>query len=240
MAVERPFSSEALPIMLPLTSTRTQRPVTAMARRGWSLALVAPLLLGGCASVFRVDNQVQSFARWGATPQSLPSGHQTYRLERLPSQENTALSVQATRERQLEQALATRGWTLASAGQMAPWTVQISTQTVRLPHAPWEDPWESRRGVLSGQIGVIGGGGGSHLRWSPSLWLRLEPPYFQRQVAIVVRRSTGGEVVYETRAAHDGRWQDSPSLWQAMIDAALDGFPQPPSGLRQVDVDVPR
>lgn len=226
--------------MLFTLPTLIQRAFAAVAPRGWSLVLVAPLLLSGCASVFRVDNQVQSFARWGAAPQSLPSGRQNYRLERLPSQENPALSGQASRERQLEQALAARGWTPAPAGQAAPWTVQITTQTVRLPHAPWEDPWESRRGGISGQVGVIGGGGGAHLRWSPSLWLRLEPPYFQRQVAIVVRRSPGGEVVYETRAAHDGRWQDSPGLWQAMIDAALDGFPQPPAGLRQVDVDVPR
>ena len=43
------------------------------------------LLLGGCASVYRVDNQVQSFARWG-TAATAPAAPQSYRFERLPSQ----------------------------------------------------------------------------------------------------------------------------------------------------------
>ena len=49
-----------------------------------------------------------------------------------------------------------------------------------------------------------------------------------------------GRVVYETRAAHDGRWNSSPALWTAMLDAALQGFPVPPSGVRRVNVEVPR
>jgi hypothetical protein len=47
-------------------------------------------------------------------------------------------------------------------------------------------------------------------------------------------------VVLETSARHDGRWNDSPALWRAMLDAALSGFPQQPAGLREVNIDIPR
>ena len=42
------------------------------------------------------------------------------------------------------------------------------------------------------------------------------------------------------RAAHDGRWNSSPALWTAMLDAALQGFPAPPAGVRQVNIEIPR
>jgi hypothetical protein len=59
-------------------------------------------------------------------------------------------------------------------------------------------------------------------------------------VSLVVRDGQTGRVAYETRAAHDGRWHDSPAVWRAMIDAALQGFPAPPTGNRTVNIDIPR
>jgi hypothetical protein len=75
--------------------------------------------------------------------------------------------------------------------------------------------------------------------WMP-MFPRFETPYYQRQVQVVVRHAASGRVVYETRAAHDGRWNSTPGLWTAMLDAALQGFPVPPEGLRQVNIEVPR
>ncbi len=69
---------------------------------------------------------------------------------------------------------------------------------------------------------------------------RFETPYYQRAVSLVVRDAATGRVVYETRGAHDGRWNSSPALWMAMLDAALQGFPTPPTGVRQVNIEVPR
>ena len=87
------------------------------------------------------------------------------------------------------------------------------------------------------QVGIGNGGGG--LLWSPWL-MRSDLPYYQRQVSLVVRDAASGRVVFETSAAHDGRWNSSPGLWRAMISAALEGFPAPPKGTRQVNIDVPR
>ncbi|MDZ4305388.1 MAG: hypothetical protein U1C13_27605, partial [Pseudomonas sp.] len=56
------------------------------------LAALSVLVLGGCASVYRVDNAVESFPRWndvaGGTRLAVaaPQGPQTYRFDRLPSQ----------------------------------------------------------------------------------------------------------------------------------------------------------
>ncbi|MCK7503904.1 MAG: hypothetical protein MZV70_07220 [Desulfobacterales bacterium] len=49
------------------------------------LLLASALVLGGCASVLRVDNQVESVASWDSS-QGVPAAPQYYLFERLPSQ----------------------------------------------------------------------------------------------------------------------------------------------------------
>lgn len=214
------------------------------------LALSASaLLLSGCASVFLVDNQVESFPRWQdrAPDAAVPAPPQTYRFDRLPSQQNERQAGgQAELERLTETALAKVGWSRAADGVAAPWTVQVGANTVRLPRAPWEDPWD-RWGPFGGPFGspfalpgrdyVVTGNG--QIVYFP-VFPRFETPYFQRAVSLVIRDARTGRVVYETRAAHDGRWNSSPALWTAMLDAALQGFPAPPGGVRQVNIEIPR
>ncbi|AOW14759.1 hypothetical protein LPB72_04570 [Hydrogenophaga crassostreae] len=209
------------------------------------MVIVAAGSLAGCASVYRVDNQVESFARWTdgvattVAATSVPAPPQTYRFERLPSQSTGSAAQSADRLEQLvQEALKPLGWTLpADHATAAPWTVEVTTQTTRLPRAPWEDPWERARFSWTGQV-HIGIGHGS-VMWSPWM-LRPELPYYQRQVSLVVREAATGRVAYETSAAHDGRWNSTPALWGAMVSAALEGFPAPPKGPRQVNLDVPR
>jgi hypothetical protein len=189
------------------------------------------LLLAGCASVYRVDNQVQSFASWnGATA---PAAPQTYRFERLPSQrEGQAAASQDELETLARAALARVGWNLADTPGSAPWTVQVAGGALKLPRAPWEEPWDG----FGAGWGLYGGGG----VWGSTLFMRMDIPYYERKVSLVVRQGATGQVVYETQARHDGRWSSSPELWSAMLDAALKDFPSPPTGARQVDIDVPR
>lgn len=209
------------------------------------LAIVAAGSLAGCASVYRVDNQVESFARWTdgvATSQAaavVPAPPQIYRFERLPSQSTGSAAQSADRlEQRVQEVLKPMGWTVTSGdATTAPWTVEVTGQSARLPRAPWEDPWERDRFGWSGQV-QIGIGHGS-VMLSPWL-LRSELPYYQRQVSIVIRESATGRVAYETSAAHDGRWNSTPALWRAMVSAALEGFPAPPKGQRQINLDVPR
>ena len=213
---------------------------------------LALLILSGCASVFLVDNQVQSFARWGertgAGATAVPQPPQIYRFERLPSQrQGRDVSGQDELENLASQALAKVGWTPAASGISASWSVQVNATTLRLPRAPWEDPYGSWGGW-----GGFGPGFGfpghsyyvthtGQVVWAPPMmFMRMETPYYQREVSLVVRHAGTGQVVYETRAAHDGRWHSSPPLWSAMLDAALRGFPTPPEGMRQVNIEVPR
>lgn len=221
---------------------------TALARRPWIGALAALSLSGlsGCASVYLVDNQVQSFARWTDTaalpphPASVPQAPQTYRFERLPSQSaGPGAAEQDALENLTRVALARVGWSPHNAPTAAPWTVQVSAATLRLPRAPWEDPWDNHWGGLGfpGRDHAVTASG--HVIWSP-MFMRVDIPYYKREVSLVVRQAASARVVYESRAAHEGRWQGTPQLWGAMLDAALRDFPAPPAGVRQINIEVPR
>lgn len=203
----------------------------------WLAAGLALLVLNGCASVYLVDNQVQSYPRWDAS--TAPAAPQTYRFERLPSQrEGAAAASHDALEALTRAALARVGWNRAEDPATAPWTVQVNVGNNRLPRAPWEEPWGGWGpgwGLTGGYWGVAGGGG----FWNP-MFMRVDMPFYERKVSLLIRQSASGQLVYETHAQHDGRWNSSPELWSAMLDAALRDFPAPPSGARQVNIEVPR
>lgn len=259
----------ALPASHPSLALQAQRPQQAQTApwsriaRAASLALAIGALgaLGGCAGVLLVDNQVESYANWtpttagaAAVATAVPRAPQSYRFERLPSQrEGRSASAQDELEALAQAALAKAGWTPAPPGATPPWQVQVSANTQRLPSAPWEDPWMggwgggfwgdpwhrygSGFGVYAGRGHYIGAGG--QFFWAP-MFMHVESPYYKREISLVIRRADNGLVVYETKAAHDGRWNSTPALWTAMLDAALQGFPAPPGGPRQVNVEIPR
>ena len=232
-----------------MTTPPSHRPWASLFRA--AAAAGALLALSGCASVFLVDNQVQSYARWAdrptpsgaATP--IPQAPQVYRFDLLPSQQDSRSGAgQDELEKLASIALAKVGWTPAAAGVTALWTVEVSGATLRLPRAPWESPFDSYWGGgfgpgfgFPGRDYVVTGTG--QIVYAP-LFLRMDTPYYQREVSLVIRHAASGRVVYETRAAHDGRWNSSNPLWMAMLDAALRDFPAPPAGLRQVNIEVPR
>ena len=228
-------------------------------RTAWLLTTLGLTLLTGCASVYRVDSQVQSFARWSnasqpaaAAPSAIPQAPQLYRFERLPSQSAAQVSRgQDELEALTRAALAQRGWTLAEPGVSARWSVQVNGGTLKLPRAPWEEPGNGfgHGGVFGGGFGALGGFGfpgrdhvvtaSGQVIWAP-VFMRMDLPYYERQVSLLIRNAGTGQVVYETHAVHDGRWNSSPELWGAMLDAALQGFPAPASERRQVNIDLPR
>jgi tRNA 2-thiocytidine biosynthesis protein TtcA len=67
-----------------------------------------------------------------------------------------------------------------------------------------------------------------------------EPPYFKRDLSLVMRDLRTNQVAFETRALHDGVWGDTLAVLPAMLDSALRGFPQPPPGTRRINVEIPR
>lgn len=199
----------------------------------WACGLAATLLLGGCASVIRLDHEVQSYPAWGTGP--TPQAGQTYRFQRLPSQQAGSDAREA-----LETAVAAR---LAAAGLQAAasddappqWRVEVSARSLRFPHAPWDDPWERTVFLRHGTVAT------PHGRWvRVPVFPAPTPPYYQREVQVVLRDALQGRTVYESRAAHDGPWGDGPGVWTALVNAAMDGFPNPPTAPRRVVIEIPR
>lgn len=195
--------------------------------RSWRLPLfaAAAVLLSGC-STYLLENNVQSFSGLPALP-----ANPTYSFERLPSQANQP--GQNTLEALADPALFKAGLRRDDAAPR--YTVQVSARVQRVL-SPWADPWDSWG------WGGWGGFGPHHAFHHPGFWggpfPRMEQPWFQREVGVVVREKASNRVVYETRAASDGPWLDQAVVLPAMFDAALQGFPNPPQGVRRVNIQL--
>ena len=205
-------------------------------RRGWTCLILAAsaLLLSGCATVMRVDNEVRSFPQW---PDNAPQKGERFAFERLPSQQNAGLQpLQDAMERAVSDALKAWGLQLPSGNEGVRWLVQVTASGQRLPRAPWDpDPWYRSGWYLSGGVG--GRHGGVTLGFP---LVALDSPYYLRELTVVVRDGASGRVVFESKSRHDGRWPDSPALWAAMAQAAVADFPRPAAGARQINIDIPR
>jgi hypothetical protein len=59
-------------------------------------------------------------------------------------------------------------------------------------------------------------------------------PLYRRSVSMVLRSARDQTVVYETSAVHEDVWVSDPGVYGVLFDAALQGFPAPPAGPRQV------
>jgi hypothetical protein len=191
----------------------------------FTLGLGMAVLLTGCASFTRVDNDVQSFASWTrAVPRPLP-----FRFERLPSQQADA-AQQTVLEQLALPALAQAGLVLDAPA--APFSLQLSTQM--LAESTWSQPY--------GPFGPWGprgpwiGGRGMRGPFFPPM--PMETRTYQRVLSLVLRDLGTGQVVYETQASMDSRWPIGNDMVPAMVTAALHGFPHPPAGPQRITVDT--
>jgi Domain of unknown function (DUF4136) len=194
----------------------------------FSMALTA-FLMTGCASTRLVDSDVTAFSAWTSAP---PAPGTSYRFERLPSQQ--ANPQQDQLEALAQTSLARVGMVRAEAA--APFTVQVVAGTQRVERL-FDD------GFLLGGPGLYGGpfgygpyGGGPF----GSPFSRFGELYYTREVRLQMRDLRSNQVVFESRALHDGPWSDSWNVYPAMLDAALAGFPQPVPGRRRIDVQIGR
>ena len=191
----------------------------------------ATLLLTGCASFNKLDNEVSSFGTWPA--QRRASG---YVFERLPSQ-----AAHPEHPQQLEDAargaLEAAGFRPAADAAQAEYLVQLAARVS--PTDPWftDDtfPW---RGHLR-----LGAGWG-YSRWGRSPWgLGLgygmeSSPRFEREVAVLIRDRRTGALLYEARASNNGASTGIAALLPAMFRAALQGFPAAGPNPRNVTVNL--
>ncbi len=201
-----------------------------MKRASWAGWICLVLLLGGCSSMRIVDSDVNAFATAASQSIRLPA---KYRFERLPSQQAQVAQRQGM-EALVEAELAKLGMQRDDSAPQ--YSVQVELRIFRDPQAPWDDPRYlggfSRPFPVVTRYGIV-----MHY---PSLTMQFDFPYYRREINLVIRSVSDGQVVFESRARHDGRWPDDEAVLTAMLQAALAGFPNPPAGLRRVVVEIPR
>ena len=195
-----------------------------------AVALMAlALMLAGCAAPRMIDSDVQSFT--SVVPAVRPA---LYRFERLPSQGNTP--AQDGIESLAAVALAKVGLTraplvsgaisgTAAAAPTALYAVQVHVQ-INAILSPYSSPY-------------YGGLWSRHdiRRWG-GLVMNMEPSWYRHAVRLLLRESATGQVAYETMASFDGPWADSARLLPTILDAALQGYPNPPGGPRKVVIEL--
>ena len=198
------------------------------------LAALAMVFLSGCASMRLIDSDVISVP---AVPAGMSLQGATYRFERLPSQANNPEAGLA--EQQAQAAMTAVGLVRDDVGPQL--SVMVGFGGNRYLADPWGRPlapgWAPYGSIAVGS--GFGGGFGSHI--GLGMGMRFPPPtHYRREVSLILRDLKSGQVVYETRASHSGPWSDSVPIFATLFQAALANFPNPPPGLRRVNIELPR
>lgn len=168
-----------------------------------------------------IDSRVSSFA-----PQSIVSGT-NYRFDRLPSQQTPE---QERLENLAELALLKIG--LLKNESAANLLINVSTSKRLQSRHP--NPG------LGMDFGWILGRGAAGIHSRSLLGDLHTQTLYIREVSLILRDARTQTVLYETHASNDNLWPDDEPILAAMLEAALDGFPKPPAGVRQVDIEIPR
>ena len=201
------------------------------------IAIALSAWLAGCSGLRMVDSQVAAFSKIEALPAAA-----SWRFERLPSQQNLGGALaqrQAALEAMAAQELAKWGFQAQAEkeGASARYSVLLSARIQRQERGPFDDPWERHGFGFPGRDYIVTGQG--NVIYLPLL-PRMEPPWYVRELSLILRDTSDGRVIYETSAKHEGRWADDEAVLPAMFAAAMQGFPKPPEGKRVVNIEIPR
>ncbi|MDB5744898.1 MAG: hypothetical protein JWR68_3213 [Polaromonas sp.] len=197
----------------------------------FSIAFMA-FFMAGCSGLRLIENDVTAFHTWSAAP---PGPGTPYRFERLPSQQ--AVGVRQDYVEELARAaLARVGMQLDPAAPRYSVQVRLSTQVIE--HFPYNG--FGYDGFGFGAPGVFLGAGNRGGAFGLSVPMGFSETYYRRELTLLVRDLTSNQVVFETRATNDDVQNETAAVLSAMMDAALRGFPQPPSGPRRINVEIPR
>ncbi|MDQ2927153.1 MAG: DUF4136 domain-containing protein [Caldimonas sp.] len=178
--------------------------------------------LAGCASLNSVDSDVSSFSRWpaGRTPA-------TYAFERLPSQQAHPQQAQVL-EDAARRAVEGAGFAPVAEGASPDVTIQLGARVAELDPSPFDDPFGYGRFGAFHQPFIYGrygrplfGPGWRYGYWGPG----YELPYYEREVALLIRDKRSGDALYEARAHSDGNSAVVTDLLPAMFTATLADFP---------------
>lgn len=204
-------------------------PGRALARWLAPAVLAATALLAGCAGTYTMDSSVQTFSSMAGLP-----AQAGYRFERLPSQASEP--GQARLEAWADGALARVGLWRDDATPR--YSIQVWSRIQRMAYPGAAYPpvggWGSVGFGSHSGVGIGLGMGFPIGGWG-------EPtPWYQREIGLVMRELPGGRVVYETRAYNEGYWIEPERALPALLDAALQGYPLPPAGVRRVSTQIAR
>ena len=187
-------------------------------------ALLLASAMTACGMPRLVDTQVSTFN--AAATHSQLSRAKLYWLERLPSQTSSKDQQMAA---MAKTALKGVGLQEAPSRQSAELLVTLTTNQAKQDHAPFEDP-PVRTGFWFGTAGS-----GMTFRFGES----ATSSWYQRSLHWVFR-NRAGEVLQEIKGAHDARWSDDDTVWQAMLNASLTDFPNGTDAPRVIKTDIPR
>jgi len=195
---------------------------------GLFLMALFSLLFSGCNSMRIIESQVQTSIQWptSATAQTAVPAKTFFRLDRLPADVNSLQAGWA--EVELEAALAPLGWTRNDT--QAQYTIWIGVRAAEFIADPWGRPV---RGPWVNRFNISIGTGYRRAGFPP-------PSGYAQEVSIIIRDLRTSNVVYQTKALHEGPWTDQQNIWRAMIGAALQGFPNPSVLNRRVDTSIAR
>jgi hypothetical protein len=178
----------------------------------------SPMLLAGCATFNSVAVEVSTFGDW-------PAGRRggTYGFERLPSQQQPEQeALQQRLEDAARAALAKAGFQEVGPGGSPDLVVQLGARVTRTDRSPWDDPlwWHGGFGYRWGRRGPWRGP-----VWGVGLGWHMEPPRYDREVALLMRERGSGRPLYEARASSEGYYGSTDAMLKPLFDAALFDFP---------------
>jgi len=197
--------------------------------------LAALAVLGGCASLDNLHSDVSSFSRWPA--ERKPA---TYAFERLPSQQAEPQQAQVL-EDTARRAVEAAGFVAAADPASADVSIQLGARITAYDRSPSDDPFWYGPGGFYGPWGPWGYGrwgrpwgpswryaGAGFGPWGwPGYWgPGYGLPYYDREVAVLIRDRRTGEPLYEGRARSDGSYSGVTEVLDAMFRAALADFPK--------------
>ena len=182
--------------------------------------VAAALLLSACASVRKVDAEVNSFAGQPAAVKGV-----SYRFEQLPSQAKEPLR---------DEIMAMAQTALTEAGlkrddNAARYTVEVGMVTEQYLRQPVLLLSRHTRFMLSSDPLFL-----PPYAYAPS-W---NSPWYRYQLRLVMRDTTNAKIAYETMAELEVPWSDSINMVPALLKAALRDYPAPPSGSRKINVEL--
>ncbi len=192
---------------------------------GWCLLV---LMLAGCSGMRIVDSDVRAYTT--AQGVTVPA---SYRFELLPSQQALA-EQQAWIQDMVQAELDKVGMRRDDTAPQ--YSVRFDLRIHKAPRSPWDDPFFTG-GFYPAYPVVTRNGVVYHY---PAPFLRMEMPWYRREVSLLMRRLSDGALVFESNARSDGYWADDEAVLPAMFEAALRDFPNPPQGPRQVLIEIPR